>query len=177
MGLIIDTGIVLDIVALYPNGTLRDIMLSWVTGVVNNIAPPAPRGKFVTMFISPGVYRDYGARVSKNVDTSYSSWRVLRKFVAQKYISRQNQLSFIFQPLSTDKVDTSAWRGDRYDRPFFALLETVRQNPAWADRMIIFASKDRDSIGRMRDLMALRDTDRQVHFADTLSACEELVMC
>ena len=177
LGIIADTGIALDIVALHPGRELREAMLSWIKGVVARIAPPCPRGKRVTMFISPGVYRDYRARLSRRGGAAHSSWHVLRKSLFTRQFDRQNRLVFTIQSVSTSGIDASGWGGDRYDRPFFALLESVRQNGAWADHGIIFASKDRDASARMRDLMALRDPNRRMRFADSLSACEELVMC
>lgn len=156
---------------------LHNIMLAWIKSVVEKIAPPCPRGKHVTMFISHGVYCDYKARMSGMVDTSYTSWHILRKSQFAKPISRQNRLTFAIQSVNTDRVDASDWSGDRFDRPYFALLEAVRQDRAWVNRRIIFASKDKDARDRMRDLVALRDPDRRVHFADSLSSFEELVMC
>lgn len=79
--------------------------------------------------------------------------------------------------MGADGIDAGDWDGDRFDRPFFALLEAVRQHRAWAGYRIIFASKDRDASARVRDLMSLRDSDGRVHLADSLLACEELVVC
>lgn len=175
--MIVDTGVALDIVALHRDKTLLDAMLSWTKGVVAEIAPPRPCGKYITMFVSHGVYSDYSAKLSGKSGTSHPSWRVLRKLQFTRPISRQDRLSFTIQSVNTDRVDTGDWDGDRFDRPFFALLEAVRQDRAWTDRMIIFASKDGDTRDRIRDLAALRDPDGRIHFADSLSAFEELVMC
>lgn len=162
--------------ALHRGGAFRDAMLSWITDVVAKAAPPCPRGKSVTVFISPGVYRDYRARMQRSGALS-RSWTTLRTSQFTRHMSRQDKLVFAIQSINTDKIDASGWGGDRFDRPFFALLEAARSRPRWADRKIIFASRDKDSRDRMRDLMALHDHDRRVHFADSLSACEELVMC
>ena len=156
---------------------MRDTMLSWITHVVTRIEPPRPRGRRVSMFVSSGTYNDYKARMSKKIDASHSSWHALRKSLYTRHISRQDRLTFTMQSVSTDRIDTGDWDGDRFDKPFFALLEAVRQHRAWADYRIIFASKDRDASARVRDLMSLRDTDSRVHLADSLLACEELVMC
>lgn len=177
MGLIVDTGVVLDIVKRYPSRTLQGAMLEWLVAVTARIAPPCPRGRRVAMFISPGVYRDYRARMSNKVDVTHTSWHTLRKSQFTKPISRPDRLTFTVQSVSTDKVDASDWGGDRFDRPFFELLEAVRQNRAWADHRIIFASRDRDTSARVRDLMSLRDPEGRVHLAESLAACEELVMC
>ena len=176
LGIIIDTGVVLDIMDKHPEKTLSSTMLSWIKDVVARTAPRCPRGKHATMLVSPDVYRDYRARVSGKAGTSYSSWHILRKSLFTKHISRQDRLVFAIQSLNTSGIDTSDWDGDRFDRPFFALLEAARQYRAWSDRKLIFASKDGDALNRIRDLTTLRDTDGRVHFADGLTACEELVM-
>lgn len=95
-----------------------------------------------------------------------------------RHIGRPDRLAFAVQSVSTDGIDAGDWGdGDQFDRPFFALLEAARQNRAWADHRIIFASRDRDASSRVRDLTSLRDTEGRVHLADSLAACEELVMC
>ena len=162
--------------ALHRGGAFRDAMLSWITDVVVRAAPPCPRGKSVTVFISPGVYRDYKARMRRSGALS-RSWTTIRTSQFTRHMSRQDKLVFTIHSVNTDGIDAGGWGGDRFDRPFFALLEAVRSRPRWADRRIIFASRDKDSRDRMRDLMALRDPGRGVRFADSLSACEELVMC
>ena len=156
---------------------MHNAMLSWIKGVVAKTLPPCPRGKRVTMFISPGVYRDYKARMGGGADTMILPWHVIRKFHYTRKISHHNRLVFTIQLVDTTMIDASSWDGDRCDKPFYALLEAVRQRRAWTDRRIIFASKDRDTYGRMRDLTAQRDPCGRVHFASGLSACEELVMC
>lgn len=174
--MIVDTGVALDIVERHPEVTLQGAMLEWIVGVTARIEPPRPRGRRIAMFISPGVYRDYRARMSNKVDVSYASWHTLRKSQFTRPISRPDRLAFAVQSVSTDRIDAGDWGGDRFDRPFFALLEAVRQSHAWADHRIIFASRDRDTSSRVRDLMCLRDSEGRVHLADSLAACEELVM-
>lgn len=177
MGLIVDTGVALDIAERHPEGTLQGAMFGWIAGVAARIEPPRPRGRRVAMFISPGIYRDYRARMSKKADVSHASWHTLRKSQFTRPISRPDRLAFTVQSVSTDGIDAGDWGGDRFDRPFFALLEAARRNRAWADHRIIFASRDRDTSARVRDLMSLRDPEGRVHLADSLAACEELVMC
>lgn len=177
MGIIADTGIALEIMSKHPGMALYDATLSWIKDVVARILPPCPRGKRVVMFISPGIYRDYKARMSGKADTSTPPWHVLRKFQFTRYISHRNRLVFTIQLVNTSEIDASDWDGDRFDRPFYTLLEAVKQRRSWENLRIIFASKDRDTCGRMRDLSAGRDPRGRVHFADDLSACEELVMC
>ena len=50
VGLIVDTGIALDILKRHPAGALRDTMLPWITRVVDRIEPPRPHGRRVSMF-------------------------------------------------------------------------------------------------------------------------------
>ena len=125
---------------------MRGTTLSWITHAVTRIEPPRPHGRRVSTFISSGICRDYKARMSKKIDASHPSWHALRKSLYARPISRQNRLTFTTQSVSTDRIDTGDWDGDRFDKPLFALLEAVRQHRAWADYRIIFASKDRDPV-------------------------------
>ena len=79
------------------------------------------------------------------------------------------------QHVSTKGIDVDGWKGDRFDRPFFALLTAVESMKAWGDRGIIFASRDRATLSHTRDLMARRDHCHRIHFASDLSSCEDLV--
>lgn len=176
IGLIVDTGIVLDILHMYPDKPLHGSMLEWVSGVAGRVMP-TPRGRIVTVFISPGVYRDYKARIgSAGTAGRAPSWNSFRKSTSKKAIDRQNKIFFSIQPVNTDRVDASSWRGDRFDRPFFALLTAVGSMKAWDDREIVFASKDRATLSHMRDLMAKHEHFRRVHFAGDLSSCEDMVV-
>ena len=177
MGIIVDTGIVLEIIATHPEEDMHNAMLSWIKDMVGKILPPCPRGKRVTMFISSGVYNDYKAKMTRGGNALIPKWHIVRKLQFTRDISDRNRLVFTIQLVDTNKVDSSDWDGDRFDKPFYELLEAVRQRRAWADRRIIFASKDKDTYDRMRGLMTRRETSGRMHFADCLSACEELVMC
>ena len=178
MGLIVDTGIVLDILARYPAGTLHDAMFKWAAEVAGRVEPP-PHGRSITMLISAGTYRDYKARIGQaGIATPRSYWHSLRKIKIRRAISRPRQLYFTMQPVRTDDADAARWQGDRFDRPFFALLVTASRGIAWSDLQIIFASRDRDAISRMRDMAAMLSCDgRRLHFADSLSSCEEMIIC
>lgn len=58
MGAIVDTGIVLEIMAVRPEEDTHNAMLSWIKGVAGRTLPPRPRGRRVAMFVSPGACRD-----------------------------------------------------------------------------------------------------------------------
>ena len=177
IGMVVDTGIVLDILRLRPGRPLTGTMFEWISEVAGRVAP-APRGKVVTVFISPGVYRDYRARIG-NTGTAAGrapAWNSFRKSTFKKAIDRQNKTFFSMQPVNTEGVDANSWKGDRFDRSFFTLLAAVGSMRAWCDREIIFASKDRATLAHMRDLMINYDHYQRLHFANDLSSCEELVM-
>ena len=178
LGLVLDTGIVLDIVGLHYGGkALHEAMFSWIRGIAARIAPPCPHGRHVTMFVSHGVYRDYKARMAgAGIDVSYSAWHALRKSSFSQSIDRPRRLFFSMQTVSAGSGDGAGWQGDRFDRPFFALLEAVMQKRAWQDRQIIFASRDEGSRSHMRDLMVPHNRGCRVHFADDLSSCEEMIL-
>ena len=177
LGLIMDTGIVLDVLSGRPEKTLHDAMFEWVAGVVGRIDPP-PHGRSIIMFVSAGVYRDYKARLGRaGLATPRAYWHSLRKIKITRAVSRPRQLLFTVQPVKTDDADAGRWKGDRFDRPFFALLATVGRARAWSDRQIIFASRDRSASSLMRDMAIGLGCGRRVHFADCLPSCEELIEC
>lgn len=131
------------------------------------------------MFVSHGVYSDYKSRMAgTGIDVSPPAWHALRKSAFSEPIDRPNQLFFTIQTVNTDGIGGGGgWRGDRFDRPFFVLMETVRQRRAWSDRQIIFASRDEKSRTRMRDMMLPHNRGCRMHFADCLSSCEEMILC
>lgn len=172
-----DTGIVLDVLSDRPEKTLHDAMFEWAAGVVGRIDPP-PRGRSITVFVSAGVYRDYGARLGRaGLAAPSSYWHSLRRIKITRAVSRPRRLLFAVQPVKTDDADAGRWKGDRFDRPFFALLSAVGRARAWSDRQIIFASRDRDASSRMRDMVTGLGWASRVHFADCLPSCEELIAC
>lgn len=177
IGLVVDTGIVLDILRLRPGRSLTETMFEWISEVAGRVVP-APRGKIVTVFISPGVYRDYRARIGSASTTAgrAPAWNSFRKSTSKKTIDRQNKIFFSMQPVNTEGVDANSWKGDRFDKSFFTLLAAVGSMKAWCDREIIFATKDRATLAHMRDLMINHDHYQRLHFASDLSSCEELVV-
>ena len=177
LGLIVDTGVVLDILARHPARTLHDSMFEWAASVVGKIDPP-PHGRSIIMFVSAGVYRDYKSRLSRaGVATPRSYWHSMRKIKLTRAISRPLRLLFTIQAVKTDGAEAARWQGDRFDRPFFALLAAAGRARAWSDRPIIFASRDRDASTHMRNMtVTLGYTDR-VHFADGIASCEEMIEC
>ena len=177
LGLIADTGIVLDILARHPARTLHDAVFEWGADVVGKIEP-APSGRSITMFVSAGVYRDYKARLGRaGISTPSSYWQSMRKRKFASVINRPRRLIFMIDVVRTNDENAALWPGDRYDRAFFALLAAVGGGSAWSDRQIIFASRDRDASSRMRDMAVRLGHGGRVHFADSLRSCEELILC
>ena len=173
-----DTGVVLDILSSRSAKTLHDAMFEWAAAVVGRIDPPPPHGRSVIMFVSAGVYRDYRARLSRvGLATPRSYWHILRKAKITRAVSCPRRLFFTVQPVKTDDADAARWTGDRFDRPFYALLAAVGRARVWSDHQIIFASRDRDASSRMRDMAVALGWGGRVHFADCLPSCEEMIEC
>ena len=178
LGLIADTGIVRDILTRHPARTLHDAVSGWAAEVVGRIEP-APRGRSVTMFVLTGVYRDYKALLARAGIATLRRpyWDSLRRQKFAMAISRQRRLAIAIRAVKTSDEDAARWRGDRYDKAFFALLAAVCRDGAWSDRQIIFASRDRATSSRMRDMAARLGHGGRVHFADSLPSCEDLILC
>ena len=152
MGLIADTGIVLDILARHPADALHDAMFRWTAKAVGRIEPP-PRGRSVAMFVSADAYRDYKARLGQaGIATRRSCWDSLRRQKFTMAVSRPSRPLFTMQAVKTSDGDAARWTGDRFGRAFFSLLAAVGRGGAWLDRQITFASRDRDASSRMRDM-------------------------
>ena len=176
VGLIIDTGILLDILRLRPDRPLFGALFEWARHVAGKALPP-PRGRTITVFVSPGVYRDYKAGIGiAGTGAAAPLWNSFRKSTFKKAIDAHNKTFFSIQHVNADRDYVGGWKGDRFDRPFFTLLAVVGSARAWSNRSIVFASRDSKTLGRMRDVMVRRECRDRVHFADDLFSCEDLIV-
>ena len=176
LGLIIDTGILLDIMRLRPDVPLFGAMFEWVCQVVSKTMPP-PKGRIITVFVSSGVYRGYKAGMGiAGTGAVAPSWNSFRRSTFKKAIDAQNKTFFSIQHVSADQDDGGGWKGDRFDRPFFTLLAAAGSARAWNDRSIVFASRDSKTLEHMRDVMLHQECRDRVHFAGDLYSCEDMIV-
>ena len=172
--LLLDANMLLDILRPGDAGDIYGALSGWAGGVLGG-AEFKPRGKTITLLVSPGIFKDYRSALGRRqYHVKPAHWAVFKKNVNRRS-SVGDGTYFSLHKIAGMGGSARDWLGDKYDRAYFEALRCALETEKFADRCVVFASNDRSTCARVEGDFAGTQPGR-LHIVSGRGPLESLIM-
>ena len=180
IGLIIDTNILVDIIATSDHPTTFDKhFIDWIKKIILRIDTHIG-DKTITLFANEDVIKDYNSGLSRSGIKRFK--KQIRELFRKKTGSRQLVTSGYKIYFSLRKIPKGQTKSthkyrltDKYDEKFLVLLESILEKNKWRDWSIIMASCDNTAYDEIK--AAAKRHSKRISFVKSESKLAQTIEC
>lgn len=172
--LLLDANVLLDILPSGNTGDIHYTLSKWIGDTLKN-AEFKPRGKTITLLVSTGILKDYRSAFGRRqYRTNTTLWATFKKRINRRRPVGDNTYFSICKIAGREGDLDKDWRGDKYDRVYFAALQKALKTEKFVDHRVVFASNDSPTCAEVKD--GFLGKAEKLHVVSGKETLESLIM-